>query len=68
MNSTVTLPQTLTTEELAAGFRVKPGSIRSSVCRLGHWNGLKPIKLPSRALLWPADAANRLLQIAGSAD
>ncbi len=52
----------LTTEQLADLFHVCPGSIRSALCRNGEWMGLRPIKLPNRMLLWPADAAERLLR------
>jgi hypothetical protein len=51
----------LTTEELAAVGRVAASSIRSSVCRRGNWNGLKPVKLPSGILLWDAEEAKRLI-------
>ncbi len=51
----------LSTEELAACGRVVPQSIRASVCRKGHWNGLRPIKLPSGKLLWDAEEAARVL-------
>ncbi|HRD86922.1 MAG TPA: hypothetical protein PK752_01500 [Accumulibacter sp.] len=57
-----TLPARLSTEQLAALFHVRPESIRAGYCRLGHWNSLKPIKQPNRMLLWPADAAERLLR------
>jgi len=53
--------QTLSTEELAALGKVRPQSIRASLCRHGHWLGLRPTKLPNRRLLWPADAVTRLL-------
>lgn len=50
-----------TTEELARLTRVRPASIRVSLCRSGHYCGMRPVKLPNRRLLWPAAAVERLL-------
>lgn len=52
----------LSTEELAKEAKVRPASIRSSVCRVGHWCGIRPIKLRNRFLLWPAAEVEKLLQ------
>lgn len=49
------------TEEAAAILKVKPQTLRASFCRCGHYAGVKPHKLPSRFLAWPADAIDRLL-------
>jgi hypothetical protein len=49
------------TEEVATRYGVQPGSIRASLCRKGHWCGIRPIKLPNRFLAWPADAVDQLL-------
>ncbi|HRE19212.1 MAG TPA: hypothetical protein PLW86_19430 [Rhodocyclaceae bacterium] len=65
MQLPASLPAHLSTEQLAALFHVLPQSIRSGYCRMGHWNTLRPIKLPNRMLLWPADAAERLLRDEG---
>ncbi len=54
----------LTTEQLAERFHVKPNTIRTSLCRKGHWCGLRPVRLPNRFLAWPDDAVERL--VAGS--
>lgn len=51
----------LTTEQLAEKFNVKPNTIRTSLCRKGHWCGLRPVRLPNRFLAWPDDAVERLL-------
>lgn len=51
----------LSTEEIAARFRVAPQTPRASLCRLGHWMGMRPVKTPSGRLLWDAAAAERLL-------
>lgn len=53
--------QTLSTDELAAIFKVKPQSIRSALCRDGHYLGLRPIKPASRRLLWRAAEVARIL-------
>lgn len=54
-------PAGFTTLELAKLTRVQPGSIRVSLCKRGHFNGLRPLKLPNRRLLWPAEDVARLL-------
>lgn len=51
----------LTTEQLAEQAQLKAQSIRAAFCRDGHWCGIRPIKLPNRRLLWPADAVNTVL-------
>lgn len=51
----------LSTEELAAALRIRPQTIRRSLCVQGHYMGLRPTKLPNRRLLWPTDAVARLL-------
>lgn len=51
----------LSTEELAAGVRVKPQTIRAALCRNGHYLGLRPCKLPNGRLLWDAAEVDRLL-------
>lgn len=53
--------KTYDTEELAALLKVKPSTIRRGYCVNGHYFSLKPIKLPNRRLLWPADEAQKLL-------
>jgi hypothetical protein len=49
------------TEVLAEHLNIKPQTIRAALCRDGHYLGLRPIKLPNRRLLWPADAVIALL-------
>jgi hypothetical protein len=51
----------LTTDQLAEQAQLRPQSLRAAFCRDGHWCGLRPIKLPNRRLLWPADQVNALL-------
>ena len=42
----------LSTDELAAAFKVKPQSVRAALCRQGHFLGLRPVKLANGRLLW----------------
>lgn len=51
-----------TTERLAEGLGIKPGSIRSRYCRTGSYFGVRPLKLPNGRLLWPGDAREQLAQ------
>lgn len=51
----------LTTEEFALGAKTKPNTIRTRLCKTGSFYGIKPIKLPSGRLLWPADAVQALI-------
>lgn len=50
----------LSTEEAAARFRAAPQTPRASLCRLGHWMGMRPVKLPNGRLLWDAAEVERL--------
>lgn len=49
------------TEVLAGHLQIKPQTVRAALCRDGHYFGLRPIKLPNRRLLWPADQVTALL-------
>lgn len=51
----------LSTNSLAQAIGGKPGSIRVRLCETGSYYGIKPRKLPSGRLLWPADSVERLL-------
>ena len=48
------------TNELAEQLRGTPGSIRVRLCETGSYFGIKPLKLPSGRLLWPADSLEQL--------
>lgn len=50
----------LSTEALAAELRIKPQTLRAALCRDGHYYGVRPIKMPNRLLLWPADSLAQL--------
>lgn len=50
----------LSTEEAAAKLRAATQTPRASLCRLGHWMGMRPVKLPNGRLLWDAAEVERL--------
>lgn len=50
----------LSTEEAAARLRAASQTPRASLHRLGHWLGMKPVKLPNGRLLWDAAEVERL--------
>ena len=50
----------INTRELAHLLRVQEQTIRNAYCRNGHYLNLRPIKLPNRLLLWPAEQAQAL--------
>lgn len=56
----------ISTEDAARLLLVQPQTMRAAYCRHGHYCGLKPIKLPSRRLLWPAAEVERLLSGEGA--
>lgn len=51
----------LSTEELARAFKVKPQSVRASLCRQGHFLGLRPVKLANGRLLWDEGKSEQIL-------
>ena len=59
------IQQSLTTEQFAKSVHGKPNTIRTRLCKTGSYYGIKPIKLPSGRLLWPADAVQALLASKG---
>lgn len=50
----------VTTEELAALLRIVPQTARASLCRFGHYMGMRPVKLPNGRLLWNSSDVARL--------
>lgn len=50
----------LSTEEAAAVLRAAKQTPRASLCRVGHWLGMRPVKLPNGRLLWDAAEVARL--------
>jgi hypothetical protein len=43
----------LSTDAFAARQQVQPQSVRSAVCRTGHYFGVRPLKLANGRLAWP---------------
>ena len=56
----ITRPRKLDTAEAADLLRIRPQTLRRALCLQGHYFGIRPRKLPSRFLAWPADAIDRL--------
>ena len=54
----------ISTERMAEVLGMRPASIRAGLCRNkgAHYMGLRPIKLPNRRLLWPADDVEHLVK------
>jgi hypothetical protein len=52
------------TEQLAAALRLKAQSIRKRFCETGSYYCLRPVKLPNRRLIWPADSIEQLSRAA----
>lgn len=50
----------LRTTKIAADLDCKPASILTALWRNGHFNGVRPVKLPNGRLLWPADTVARI--------
>ena len=50
----------LTTREVAEIARIKPRSVIETLCRNGHFHGIKPIKGRNSRLYWPVDFADQL--------
>jgi len=53
--------QKITTKEFAAALSIQQQSIRSALCRAGHYLGLVPVKLPNGRMLWDAQSVHLLL-------
>lgn len=52
--STADTPATLTTAQFAALNHVKPNTVRQRLCDTASFHGIRPLKLATRRLLWPA--------------
>jgi hypothetical protein len=46
------------TSQAAVLFGAKPNTLRVALCERGEYMGIRPVKLPNRRLLWPADAVD----------
>lgn len=53
----------LSTEVFAAQHLVLPQTVRKQYAATGSYFGIRPIKLPNRRLLWPADAVDQLIGV-----
>ena len=53
--------QNLTTEQFAEALQGRPSTIRTRLCKTGSYYGIKPVKLPSGRLLWPAADVEALI-------
>lgn len=53
--------KTLSTKELVNKLGGKEQTARASLCRLGHWMGLIPSKLPNGRLRWSDEDSDLLL-------
>jgi hypothetical protein len=58
------LHRLLTTAELAAALGLQPQTIRKRYSATGAYFCLRPVKLQNGRLLWPADALERLTEVA----
>lgn len=52
----------LTTEEFATKLGLNAQSIRKRYSQTGSYFQVRPVKLPNRRLLWPADALDQLIK------
>ena len=52
----------LSTREFGQVFRVEPGTVRRAYCTRGNYMGIKPLKLESGRLLWPAAEAQKVIE------
>ena len=51
----------ITTNEMSYMLRVKPQTVRASLCRSGCYLNLRPIKLKNGKLLWNLAEVERLI-------
>ncbi len=51
-----------TTDELATQLGLSPQTLRKRYAQTGSYFTVKPLKLPNRRLLWPADAIEQLIK------
>ena len=51
----------LSTDEFAEQHLVLPQTVRKQYAATGSYFGVRPIKLPNRRLLWPANAVEQLI-------
>lgn len=54
-------PRRYTTIEAAAVVRFQPQTLRRDLCLVGHFKGIRPVKLVGGRLLWDADKIDALV-------
>lgn len=52
----------LTTDAFAAQYLVDAQTVRKRLSSHGSYFGIKPLRLPNRRLLWPADSIATLIE------
>lgn len=52
--------RTYSTAQVARILLVSPQTLRNAMCCRGEYAGIRPTKLPSRFLAWPADRVDAL--------
>ncbi|WP_295584472.1 hypothetical protein [uncultured Lamprocystis sp.] len=50
-----TPPRGYTTDQAASILLARPNTLRVALCERGEYLGVRPVKLPNRRLVWPAD-------------
>lgn len=55
-------PKAIDTQVFAAEAGVSPATIRTHLCRHGHFHGIQPKARIGGRLFWSSDAAEKLLQ------
>lgn len=53
----------LSTEEFAHQHLVQPQTVRKQYAATGSYFGVRPLPLPNRKLLWPADSIEQLVAL-----
>jgi hypothetical protein len=51
----------ISTAEFARAINSKPQTLRKHYCVCGHFYGVRPIKLPTGRLAWPAEGVESVL-------
>jgi hypothetical protein len=51
----------LSTDAFAAQHLVEPQTVRKQYSVTGSYHGVRPVRLPNRRLLWPADSIQQIV-------
>lgn len=60
MPDNMNFPQMYTTAEAADVLKVRPQTLRRHLCEFGHYYRIRPVKMPSARLMWPAREVHAL--------